>query len=61
MLERYNLLKKVKNIRDFIRVTDEFKKTHQPRSSLVRVVKGHLLAVSHRISNSLQNHLSVIE
>jgi hypothetical protein len=44
----------VENIRDFNNVSNEFKKYYQLRINLASGIKGDILAVSHRILNSLK-------
>jgi hypothetical protein len=47
---------KNKNIRDLYRGTNEFKKGYQPRTNLVKVRRGDLLADPHIILNKWKNY-----
>jgi hypothetical protein len=49
---------KNKNIRDLYRGVDDFKRSYQPRSNLVKVENGDLLADSHSILNRWKNYFS---
>jgi hypothetical protein len=46
---------KNKNIIDFYRGINEFKKGYQPRTNLVKDERGHLHAASHKILNRWKN------
>jgi hypothetical protein len=47
---------KNKNIRDMYRGINEFKKGYQPRTNLVKVERGDLLAYPHKILNRWKNY-----
>jgi hypothetical protein len=47
---------KNKNIRDLYRGINEFKKSYQPRTNLVKHMNGDLLADSHSIFNRRKNY-----
>ena len=49
---------KIKNIRDLYRGTNGFKKGYQPRTNIVKVAKGDLVADFHSILARRRNYLS---
>jgi len=51
------LTSKIKNIRDFYRGNNDFKKGYQPRTNIVKDEKGDLVAGSHSISARWRNHV----
>jgi glutaredoxin 2 len=56
--EEFETNSKIKNIRDLCRYINDFKKGYQPRTNIVKDVKGDLVAVSHLILARWRNHFS---
>jgi ribosomal protein L21E len=56
--EEFETNSKIKNIRDLCRGINDFKKRYQPRTNIIKDVKGDLVAVSHHILARWRNHFS---
>jgi len=57
-IEELETNSKIKNIRDLYRGTNDFKKGYQPRTDIVKDVKGDLPADSHSILARWRNYFS---
>ena len=57
-IDEFETNSKVKNIRDFYRGINDFKKGYQPRTNMVKDEKGDLVTDSHSILARWRNHFS---